>query len=126
MSHYAKVENWIVTDVIVADQEYIDSGAVGDPSLWYKTSYNTRGNQHYSIDADGNYEPDGTTGFRKNYAGIGFTYDPVLDAFIEPQPYPSWVLDTETCTWMPPVPYPDDGNLYVWDEALQEWVLVVE
>ena len=120
MAHFAKVENGVVTEVIVAEQDFIDSGAVGDPSSWVQTSYNTRGGIHYGPDG----KPDGGVALRKNYAGIGFSYDPVLDAFIPPQPYPSWLLDTETCLWVPPVPYPDDGKPYYWDEATLSWVEV--
>lgn len=88
MSHFAKVENGIVTSVIVAEQDFIDSGAVGDPSQWIQTSYNTYGNQH----------PEGRP-LRKNFAGIGFTYDPVLDAFIPPKPEGNYILNTETGLW---------------------------
>jgi len=65
-----------------------------------------------------------TNSFRKNYAGAGYTYDATLDAFIAPKPYPSWLLNTETCRWVPPTPYPSDGNMYTWDEATQSWVKV--
>jgi len=109
MSHFAKVENGIVTQVIVAEQDVIDSGAFGDG--WVKTSYNTHGGQH----------PEGKP-LRKNYAGIGFTYDITRDAFIPPQPFASWILDENTCLWNPPVVYPDDGNRYTWDEATTSWV----
>lgn len=109
MSHFAKVENGIVTQVIVAEQDVIDSGAFGDG--WVQTSYNTYGGQH----------PEGRP-LRKNYAGIGFTYDQSRDAFIPPQPFPSWTLDEETCLWNPPIAYPDDGNRYTWDEATTSWV----
>jgi hypothetical protein len=109
MSHFAKVENGIVTQVIVAEQDVIDSGAFGDG--WVQTSYNTYGGQH----------PEGTP-LRKNYAGIGFTYDITRDAFIPPQPFASWTLDENTCLWNSPIPYPDDGNRYTWDEATTSWV----
>jgi hypothetical protein len=101
MSHFAKIENNIVTEVIVAEQDFINSGLVGDSFLWVQTSYN------------GN--------FRKNYAGIGFTYDKTRDAFIEPQPYPSWTLNEDSCQWEAPVAYPDDGNMYTWNETDQQW-----
>ena len=109
MSHFAKVENGIVTQVIVAEQDVIDSGAFGDG--WVQTSYNTYGGQH----------PEGRP-LRKNYAGIGFTYDITRDAFIPPQPFASWTLDENTCLWNSPIPYPDDGNRYTWDEATTSWV----
>jgi hypothetical protein len=122
MAHYAHITNGIVDQVIVADQEFIDSGAVGDASEWIQTSYNTRGNVHYAPDSN---TPDGGVALRGNYAGIGYTYDPVADAFYAPQPYPSWVLSPLTILWEAPVPYPTDGKLYSWDEATTSWVEVV-
>jgi hypothetical protein len=110
MSHFAKVENGIVTHVIVAEQDFIDSGAVGEPSAWVQTSYNTHGGQH----------PEGRP-LRKNYAGIGFTYDAQRDAFIQPKPYPSWLLDNDTCLWQAPTPMPENGD-YSWDESTLSWV----
>ena len=91
MSHFAKVENGIVTQVIVAEQDVIDTGIFGHG--WVQTSYNTSGGKH----------PEGRP-LRKNYAGIGYTYDPVRDAFIPPQPDPTWTLDEETCQWINPNP----------------------
>jgi len=102
MSHFAKLNNNIVTEVIVAEQDFINSGAVGDSFLWVQTSYN------------GN--------FRKNYAGVGFTYDSVRDAFIAPQPYPSWTLVEDTCQWEAPVAMPTDDKMYTWDEDTTSWV----
>jgi hypothetical protein len=110
MSHFAKIENGIVTQVIVAEQDVIDSGLFG--TGWLQTSYNTRGGQH----------PEGRP-LRKNYAGVGYTYDAGKDAFISPQPFTSWVLDENTCLWNAPVAYPTDGQLYKWDEQVQNWVL---
>ena len=112
MAHFAKVENGIVTEVLVIDQDVIDTGLFGDPALWVQTSYNTHGGQH----------PEGRP-LRKNYAGIGFTYDAERDAFYAPQPFPSWVLDEDTCYWIAPVLYPTDGEPYAWDEDAQAWVL---
>ena len=109
MSHFAKVENNLVTQVIVAEQDFINSGAFGDG--WVKTSYNTHGGVH----------ANGDTPLRKNYAGIGFTYDTTRDAFIPPQPYPSWTLNDETCLWYCPVAYPSDGKSYSWNESEQSW-----
>ena len=104
MSHFAKLDNNnIVQEVIVADQQFINTGVVGDVFRWVQTSYN------------GN--------FRKNFAGIGYKYDRIRDAFIPPQPYLSWVLNEETCRWEAPVPYPNDGQLYSWDESTKSWVL---
>jgi hypothetical protein len=104
MGYFAHIdENNIVTTVIVADQEFINTGAEGDPANWIETSI------------------DGS--FRKQYAGIGYTYDAQADVFISPQPYPSWVLDANY-DWVAPVPYPQDGKCYVWDETIINWVEV--
>jgi hypothetical protein len=112
MSHFAQIdENNIVTQVIVAEQEFINSGAVGDPSKWIQTSYNTHAGQH----------PEGRP-LRKNYAGIGFTYDPDRNAFISPKPHESWILNEDTCLWESPVPYPNDGEMYSWNENSLQWV----
>jgi hypothetical protein len=118
MGHFAKLDDQsIVVDVNVVNNETInnlpfpESEPVGVAFLtdwsggytnWKQTSYNAS--------------------FRKNYAGIGYTYDAVLDAFIAPKPYPSWLLNTNTCQWQPPIPYPTDGNLYNWNEETQQWV----
>lgn len=109
MAHFAKVEEGIVTQVIVAEQDVIDSGLFGDG--WVQTSYNTRGGEH----------PEGRP-LRKNFAGIGYAYDAERDAFIPPQPYTSWSLNEDTCLWEAPVPYPEDGALYRWDEETLSWV----
>ena len=111
MSHFAKVENGLVVQVIVAEQDVIDSGIFGHG--WVKTSYNTYGGQHTT----------GGTPLRKNYAGIGYSYDEQRDAFIPPQSYPSWLLNEDTCLWSAPTPMPVDGAAYVWDEAVLGWVL---
>jgi len=111
MAHFAKVENGIVTQVIVIDQETLNTGHWGDPASWFQTSYNTHGGQH----------PEGRP-LRKNYAGIGFTYDAERDAFIPPKPYNSWLLDENTCLWNPPVAMPNDGKLYKWDENTTSWI----
>lgn len=121
MSHFAKVIDGIVTDVLVIEQDVIDTGMFGDPSLFIQTSYNTRGGVHYG--PDGN--PDGGIPLRKNYAGIGYTYDYEQDAFIPPQPFPSWSLNQETCLWDAPTPRPSDGLPYVWDENTLSWVEVI-
>ena len=122
MSHFAKIENGIVTFVTVGRQE--DDGReqelcerTGD--TYRQTSYNTRGGVHYT---DGVPSADQSKALRKNYAGIGYTFDEVRDAFIPPQPYPSWVLDEDTCLWEPPTPYPTDGNMYQWNEVTGEWI----
>jgi hypothetical protein len=119
MSHFAEinVEN-IVQRVIVADQAFIDSGAVGDANNWVQTSYNTKRGVHYTPDSN---TPDGGVALRKNYAGKGYIYDNTRDAFYLPQPYASWTLDDDTCQWNAPVAYPDDGKMYDWDEDNTEW-----
>jgi hypothetical protein len=120
MSHFAKVIDGIVETVHVVEQDFIDSGKLGDPSNWIQTSYNTRGGVHY---APNSHEPDGGVALRKNYAGKGHTYDKTRDAFIEPKPHPSWLLNEDTCQWNAPTPMPDDGELYDWDEDGGEWVV---
>lgn len=113
MSHFAKVIDGIVAEVLVIEQDVIDTGMFGDPSLFVQTSYNTYGGQH----------PEGRP-LRKNYAGIGFTYDAERDAFIPPQPFASWTLNEDTCLWDAPTALPDDGKPYYWDEATLAWVEV--
>lgn len=117
MSHFAHITNGIVDQVIVAEQDFIDSGAVGPASEWIQTSYNTRGNVHYGPDG----QPDGGVALRGNYAGVGYSYDVQLDAFIPPQPYSSWILNPATVLWEAPVPMPTDGKTYAWDEATTSW-----
>jgi hypothetical protein len=101
MSHFAKLNNNIVTEVIVAEQDFINSGLVGDSFLWVQTSYNEN--------------------FRKNFATVGSSYDATRDAFIPPKPYASWALNETTCLWECPVVYPDDGKRYTWNETDQTW-----
>jgi hypothetical protein len=108
MSHYAKIENNLVVDVIVAEQDFINQ-IEGE---WIQTSYNTKGGVHYQ-----NGVP-----LRKNYAGIGMIYDRERDAFIENKPYDSWILNEDSCLWEAPIPYPTDGNFYYWNEETLEWV----
>ena len=116
MAHFAKVNGGIVETVIVAEPEFFDTFVDSSPGEWIQTSYNTHGGQH----------PEGRP-LRKNYAGIGYTYDSVRDAFIPPSPYASWVLNEDTCLWDCPVEYPTDGAEYSWDEDNQQWVeMVVE
>ena len=110
MSHFAKVLDGKVVNVIVAEQEFFDTFVDSSPGTWLQTSYNTSGGKH----------PEGRP-LRKNYAGIGYTYDPVRDAFIPPQPYASWTLDEETCLWQSPVAMPTDGKQYVWNEETLQW-----
>jgi len=115
MAHFAKVNNGIVEQVIVAEPEFFDTFVDSSPGQWIQTSYNTHGGQH----------PEGRP-LRKNYAGIGFTYDQTRDAFIPPQPYASWTLNEDSCLWEAPVAYPDDGGRYVWNEETTSWDAVPE
>ena len=116
MSHFAEVDSTnTVLRVIVAEQDFINSGAVGDPAHWIQTSYNTHGGVHAL----------GGTPLRKNYAGIGYTYDTSRDAFIPPKPFASWVLNEATANWDAPVPMPTDGKMYRWDESTIQWVVVI-
>jgi hypothetical protein len=105
MSHFAKLDNDnTVIQVIVAEQDFINSGSVGDSFRWVQTSYNNN--------------------FRKNYAGVGYTYDKSRDAFIPPKPFESWVLNEDTCLWDAPTPMPDDDQRYTWNEETTNWNLI--
>ena len=125
MGHFAKVLDGKVTQVIVAEPEFFDTFVDSSPGTWLQTSYNTRGGVHYGQDG----QPDGGIALRANYAGVGYTLDTtvvqdgVVGVFYAPQPYPSWILDTQTYYWEAPVPYPTDGKVYFWDEATESWVL---
>lgn len=116
MAHFAKVVDGIVKNVIVCeeDSDFFDNFIDDEPAHWIQTSFNTHGNVHYDPNTGA---PDGGTPLRKNYAGIGYIYDPVRDAFYAPQPYPSWTLDEETCIWEPPVSRPDAQHKWRWDES---------
>jgi len=118
MAHFAELdENNVVTQVIVGVDEPLDGEAIyaeTTGTVWKKTSYNTQAGQHLL----------GGTPFRKNYAGIGYSYDPNRDAFIPPQPFPSWTLDEQTCQWISPVPFPNDEKQYFWDESTLSWTFV--
>jgi hypothetical protein len=114
MAHFAHIKDGIVDQVIVIDQETLNTGLWGDPSEWVQTSYNTQGGQH----------PEGRP-LRKNFAGIGYTYDATRDAFVPPKPFASWLLNEDTCLWGSPVPMPTDGKIYTWDEETTSWVEVV-
>lgn len=116
MGHFAKVNNGIVEQVIVAEPEFFDTFVDSSPGQWIQTSYNTHGGVH----------TNGGTPLRKNYAGIGYTYDAQRDAFIPPKPYASWLLNDDTCLWESPAPYPNDGGRYTWNETTQTWDAVPE
>ena len=114
MSHFAKVINGKVTKVIVAEPEFLQTYLDDAPGEWIQTSYNTYAGVHEL----------GGTPLRKNFAGIGFVYDKERDAFYEPQPYPSWTLNEQTCLWESPIPHPSGNAMNVWDEENQQWVEV--
>jgi hypothetical protein len=118
MSHFAKVKNNLVETVIVAEQDFIDSLPSESGVTWIQTSYNTRGGIHYAPNSN---TADGGVALRKNYAGIGDTYDSVRDAFYAPKPYPSWILNETSCIWEAPVVHPNDGKLYNWNESNLAW-----
>ena len=115
MSHYAKIENGLVTQVIVAEADFISTGALGDPAAWVQTSYNTQGGVHLL----------GNEPLRANYAGVGYTYDATNDVFYAPQPFPSWTISAPTWTWTAPKPYPQDDKKYIWDEETLSWTEAV-
>jgi hypothetical protein len=117
MSHFAQVINGIVQQVIVAEQDFITSGAVGDPANWIQTSYNTRGCVHYGSDGS----PDGGRAVRANFASIDYHYDAQHDVFYAPQPFPSWSLDSNWL-WQAPIPYPVGPVVHIWDESAGSWV----
>ena len=114
MSHFAQIdENNIVTRVLVIEQDVVDSGLFGDPSTWIQTSFNTYGGVHQL----------GGTPLRKNYAGMGFKYDAERDAFIEPKPYASWILNEDTCLWEALTPMPvEEGKIFGWNEETLSWI----
>ena len=114
MAHYAKVNNNLVEQVIVAEADFFDTFVDSSPGAWIQTSYNTHGGVH----------ANGETPLRKNYAGIGSTYDAERDAFYAPQPYPSWTLNDGSCIWEAPTAYPDDGKVYTWNEGTTSWDVV--
>jgi hypothetical protein len=115
MAHYAKVTDGIVTKVIVAEADFFDTFIDDSAGEWIQTSYNTHSGEHRL----------GGTPLRKNFAGVGYTYDRNKDAFIPPQPYTSWTLNETTCLWEAPVAYPDDGKQYIWNESITNWTEVV-
>jgi hypothetical protein len=110
MSHFCKVVDGKVTQVIVAEPEFFETFVDSSPGTWLQTSYNTHGNQH----------PEGRP-LRGNYAGVGYTYDAQNDVFIAPKPFNSWVINEDTWLWEAPVAMPDDGKVYEWDETTTNW-----
>ena len=125
MGHFAKVSNGIVTRVIVAEADFFNNFVDDSPGQWIQTSYNTRGGVHYTPNTNEPSE-DQSKALRKNYAGIGYSYDATKDAFISPQPFNSWVLNEDTCLWDSPVAYPTDGKLYKWNEEIVNWEVIEE
>jgi hypothetical protein len=113
MSHYAKVLDGKVVNVIVAEPEFFNTFVDTTPGNWIQTSYNTYGNEHRL----------GGTPLRGNFAGIGYIYDRANDVFYKPQPYPSWTLNQTTWTWEPPVPQPSNGP-HRWDEETKTWIMI--
>jgi hypothetical protein len=129
MGHFAQIgETGSVAQVVAANDDMGDWLAETLGGVWVQTSYNTRAGVHYTTNDDGIRVPsdDQSKALRFNYAGIGYSYDETRDAFIPPTPYASWVLDEDTCLWVAPVPMPDDGGIYTWDEDAGDWVAVEE
>lgn len=119
MSHFAKVYDGKVIQVIVAEPGFFETFTDSSPGEWLQTSFNTRGGVHYGPDG----HPDGGIALRGNFAGIGFTYDKTNDVFYAPQPFQSWILNQTTWMWESPVALPDDDHRYEWNEETQTWVL---
>jgi len=111
MAHYAKISEGIVVNIIAAEQDFIDTMVDTSPGTWLQASYNTSGGVH---SAEG-------TPLRKNFPGIGWTYDHIRDAFIPIKPFASWTLNEDSCLWNAPVAYPDDDKKYKWNETDQQW-----
>lgn len=140
MAHFAQLDlDNIVKQVVCVENSVMEDqqgnrieelgiaflqGLYGTDTIWAQTSYNTRGGIYY-VAGTNDVSTDQAKAFRKNYAGVDFTYDAVRDAFIPPQPYPSWVLNETTCLWEAPVAMPADGKLYRWDEATASWIVEV-
>jgi hypothetical protein len=121
MSHFAKVVDGKVTQVIVAEPDFFKTFVDSSPGSWIQNSYNTRGGIHYDP-ITGQPSADQSKALRGNYAGIGYTYDAQHDVFYAPQPFPSWTLNQSTWTWEAPTAMPTDGKIYRWDEPTKAWV----
>ncbi len=140
MAHFAEIDenSTVIQVIVVSDNDCQDSeqqeceetgiqfckSLFGEDTKWKQTSYNSFLGKRY--DPETNLPIEGEIGFRGNYAGIGYTYNEELDAFLPPQPYPSWILNKETYTWEPPIPYPESEELYIWNEENQEWKTLEE
>lgn len=118
MSHYAKVLNGQVVQIIVAESSFFNTFIDNSPGTWIQTSYNTYGGVHYNQDG----QPDGGVALRGNYAGLGYTYDTTNDVFYAPKPYPSWILNSNWL-WNAPVAVPSSGGPYIWNELTKSWVI---
>lgn len=123
MAHFAKVLDGKVTQVIVAEPEFFETFVDSSPGQWIQTSYNTHGGVHYKPDSEEPSE-DQSKALRGNFAGIGYTYDAQHDVFYPPSPYQSWVINQTTWLWEAPIPKPDDGKEYYWDEPTLSWLEV--
>ena len=123
MAHYAKLnaENYVVFITVARNEDEHREIEITQQTgeIYKRTSYNTSGGVHYT---NGEPSQDQSKAFRKNYAGIGYYYDSIRDAFIPPKPYPSWILNEQTCLWESPIPYPNDGNTYQWNEETSNWI----
>jgi hypothetical protein len=123
MAHFAKILNGIVQTVIVAEQDFFETFIDSTPGEWIQTSYNTKGGIYYDTNTG---FPSNGVALRGNYAGIGYTYDKENDVFYPPKPYPSWIISAPNWTWEAPIPMPNDGNNYKWNEQTLSWVEFVE
>ena len=121
MSYFAKVKDNKVIEVLRGEKEFFDTYIDNIPGVWIQCSYNTRGGVHYNPET-GEPSEDQSKALRKNYPGIGWTYDDVLDAFIAPKPFLSWILDEQTGYWNAPIARPTDGKYYKWDEENTTWI----
>lgn len=121
MAHFARIKDGFVDFVVVGrNEDENNENLLGHDGWIYKrTSYNTRGGIHYQ--ANNTPSQDQSKAFRKNYAGIGYYYDSIRDAFIPPKPFPSWTLNEQSCLWQSPIPYPNDGKMYQWNEETGNW-----
>lgn len=124
MAHFVKLnaENYVIFVTVARDEDENREVEISQETgeIYRRTSYNTRGGVHYQAD-NNTPSQDQSKAFRKNYAGIGYYYDSIRDAFIPPKPFPSWLLNDESCLWESPVPYPNDGNRYMWIEDILNW-----
>ena len=124
MSHFAKIDkdNVVIHISVVDNKDILDNSGYESEVIGIAYLQSVHGNNTNYRWKQTSY--NGT--FRKNYAGVGYTYDPTRDAFIAPQPFPSWTLNEDTCQWEAPTPYPDDDKMYAWDEDITNWVAAVE